>query len=157
MNKQHRLHLGMRSEDFSIGSTATGISMSLRQICYPYSTEGDSVGRRRRGRSNKEQRRIRAADAQRHLSTILQEPEAYPEGVVESAAVHLVKTSRRHRLPLPTNSRELVCRACWAQHVTSSHFRVRIKHGQRIKTCLKCGTVRRFGGGPKHHRILRRN
>ena len=31
----------------------------------------------------------------------------------------------------------------------------RIKAGQRIKTCLKCGSIRRFGGGPKHHRIQR--
>jgi RNase P subunit RPR2 len=29
---------------------------------------------------------------------------------------------------------------------------VRIKHGQRIITCLECSSIRRFGGGPKSHR-----
>ena len=67
---------------------------------------------RRRGRSNKEQRRLRAVRAQQHLTGILQESAAYPEAVVQSAAVHLVKTSRRHRLPIPSSSRDLVCRAC---------------------------------------------
>ena len=83
---------------------------------------------------------------------VLKTPRDHPSMVLDAAAVHLVKTSRRHRLPIPSEGKETVCRKCWAHHVHSSRFRVRIKHGQRIKTCLKCGSVRRFGGGPKHHR-----
>jgi RNase P subunit RPR2 len=107
---------------------------------------------RQRARSGKHERHARALAAQRHLTEIMLHPELHPKEVVESAAVHLMKTSRRHRLYLPPQGRELVCRACWANHVYSSQFRVRIKAGQRIKTCLVCNSVRRFGAGPKAHR-----
>ncbi len=111
---------------------------------------------RRRGRSDKKERRARALVAQEHLANILQNPHQHPKEVVESAAVHLMKTSRRHRLHLSGTSRDLVCRACWSNHAFSNHFRVRIKDGQRIKTCLTCGSIRRFGGGPGHHRKQRK-
>lgn len=107
---------------------------------------------RRRSRSNKRDRQVNAKQAQAHLTKVLKTPQLYPRQVIESAAVHLVKTSRRHRLRLDKEGREMVCRSCWANHVYASQFRVRIKAGQRVKTCLVCGTVRRFGGGPKHHR-----
>ena len=109
--------------------------------------------RRRNARASKKaNRRQSAQNAQNHLAGILSNPRSHPAPVLDTAAVHLVKTSRRHRLPLPPAAKETVCRKCWSHHVHSTRFRVRIKHGQRIKTCLKCGSVRRFGGGPKHHR-----
>lgn len=111
---------------------------------------------RRRSRSNKQERKAKAQNAQTHLTEVLKEPHRYPREVIESAAVHLVKTSRRHRLRLSPEGRERVCRSCWANHVYASQFRVRIKAGQRVKTCLACGTIRRFGGGPKHHRKQRK-
>jgi RNase P subunit RPR2 len=45
-----------------------------------------------------------------------------------------------------------VCRKCHAPHRFGENARVRIKHGQRIITCLECSSIRRFGGGPKSHR-----
>ena len=111
------------------------------------------MSRRRKGRAGKKaQRREAGLQAQRHLGGLLTSPSDHPEEVLSSAAVHVIKTSRRHRLPLPSSVKELVCRKCWAHQAHSSTFRVRIKHGQRLKTCLKCGSIRRFGGGPKHHR-----
>jgi ribonuclease P protein subunit RPR2 len=115
------------------------------------------MGRRRNSRSKKAQRVLVAREAQSHLSAILLNPSDYPSEVVDSAAVHLVKTSQRHRLTLPSEARELVCRKCWSSHADGMGFRIRIKHGQRIKTCLKCGSVRRYGGGPKHHRLAGRS
>ena len=114
------------------------------------------MGRRRNTRSSKKhQRRLAGLEAQRHLGSIMKSPDHHHPRVVEAAAVHLIKTSQRHRLPVPRSVSDRVCRKCWAPHVDSSTFRVRIKAGQRIKTCLKCGSIRRFGGGPKHHRIQR--
>lgn len=115
------------------------------------------MGRRKNTRSTKKkQRRAAGMEAQRHLAGILTSPDGYHPAVVNAAAVHLIKTSQRHRLSLPRPANDLVCRKCWSPHVQSSSFRVRIKHGQRIKTCLKCGSIRRFGGGPKHHRVKQR-
>jgi RNase P subunit RPR2 len=107
---------------------------------------------RRRKRSNAVNRQRQAGVAQRHFDSVLASPEDHSEVVLSSAAVHLMKTSQRHRLSLSNTGRERVCRKCWAHQATSHRFRVRIKAGMRVKTCLTCGTVRRFGGGPKHHR-----
>ncbi|MGB0236273.1 MAG: hypothetical protein ACPHF0_04935 [Poseidonia sp.] len=114
------------------------------------------MGRNKNSRSAKKKRRRAAGlEAQRHLSGILQTPQRHHPEVVNAAAVHLVKTSQRHRLSIPRPVNDLVCRKCWSAHVQSTTFRVRIKDGQRIKTCLKCGSIRRFGGGPKYHRTQR--
>ena len=111
------------------------------------------MGRRRNTRSSKKnQRRLAGLEAQRHLGSIMASPDHHHPLVVKSAAIHLIKTSQRHRLPVPREVSDRVCRKCWCLHVDSGSFRVRIKAGQRIKTCLKCGSIRRFGGGPKHHR-----
>lgn len=111
-----------------------------------------SMGRRRqskRGQSRKKQ----AKQAQQHLLNLLESHQELPEELVDSAAVHLMKITRRHRLRIPVTHRHLVCRACWAPHTRSANLRVRIKHGQRIATCTVCGDLRRQGGGPKSHRI----
>ena len=110
---------------------------------------------RNRRRSSRQQRGAAAVVAQTHLIGILSNPSEHSIDVVDSAAVHLMKVSRRHRLSLPRHSRHLVCRKCWAAHSVSGRVRVRILAGQRTTTCLKCGTIRRFGGGPKHHRLQR--
>jgi len=146
---------GTWSGAFSTALMETETSQPSRRICWPSWTEADTMGRRRR-RSQKTDRRGNALLAQQHLSSILQTPATVPAEVLDAASVHLIKTSRRHRLPLPAEGRNLVCRACWSHHASPSRFRVRIKAGQRIKTCLRCGSVRRYGGGPKHHRRSRR-
>jgi len=60
------------------------------------------MGRRRR-RSSKTDRRGNALLAQEHLSSILQTPGGFPPEVLDAASVHLIKTSQRHRLPLPVD------------------------------------------------------
>ena len=71
-----------------------------------------------------------------------------------NAAKHLVKTSKRNRLPLPINQRHWVCRECTQLLIPGENSRVRIRNGQRIITCLTCGKVRRFGGGQNHIGVL---
>ena len=112
------------------------------------------MGRRKQRRS-RQQRGEKAREAQSHLTAILMSPLDHPRDVVESAAVHLSKVSQRHRLSLPSNVQSRVCRKCWGSNSFTSQFRVRIKAGQRIHTCLRCGTIRRYGAGPKAHRIAR--
>ncbi len=114
------------------------------------------MGRRKQRRSRL-QREQKAQRAQSHLTSILLHPLEHPRDVVESAAVHLSKVSQRHRLPLPSLVRSRVCRKCWGSHSFTAQFRVRIKAGQRIHTCLHCGYIRRYGAGPKAHRIVRIN
>ena len=114
------------------------------------------MARRRNARSKKIKRRQRAKTVQDYLIDVLQSAGKQPAELPNKAAVHLIKSSQRHRLPLPQEGKELVCRKCWSAHTTSTAFRVRIKAGQRIKTCLSCGTVRRYGGGPGFHRNVGR-
>ncbi|MFL2949086.1 MAG: hypothetical protein ACJZ40_01715 [Candidatus Poseidoniaceae archaeon] len=93
-----------------------------------------------------------AVHGQNKLISLLQAPHASDERVVRQAAQHLVKLSRRQRLPIPADARHLFCRKCRAPHRFGINARARVKHGQRIITCLECSHVRRFGGGPKSHR-----
>ena len=107
---------------------------------------------RNRGRAKaKSQRREHALDAQKHLSNVISDV-SMPMIARRNAAKHLVKTSRRNRLPLPQSQRHWICRSCTSILIPGISARVRIRDGQRTTTCLDCGHVRRLGGGPKHHR-----
>lgn len=109
------------------------------------------MGRNRARSSAKLKRRENALEAQQHLSKIMSDV-SMPMIARINAAKHLVKTSKRNRLPLPINQRHWVCRECTQLLIPGENSRVRIRNGQRIITCLTCGKVRRFGGGPKSHR-----
>ena len=107
---------------------------------------------RKRSRSGaKKQRRAAALEAQTHLSSIISDV-SMPMIARINAAKHLVKTSSRNRLPMPLTQRHWICRGCTSLMIPGTTARVRIRDGQRITTCTECGTVRRFGGGPKYNR-----
>ena len=107
---------------------------------------------RNKGRAKaKRQRREKALDAQNHLSSVMSDV-PMPMIARRNAAKHLVRTSRRNRLPLPITQRHWICRGCTAILIPGVSARVRIRDGQRITTCLDCGRIRRLGGGPKYHR-----
>ena len=107
---------------------------------------------RRRARSGaKKQRRESALEAQTHLSSIISDV-SMPMIARTNAAKHLVKTSSRNRLPLPVSQRHWICRGCTTLLIPGTTAKVRIREGQRITTCLECGTIKRFGGGPKYNR-----
>ena len=110
---------------------------------------------RNKGRSKAKRQRIESAlAAQSHLSSVMSDA-SMPMIARVNAAKHLVKTSKRNRLPLPISQRHWVCRECTQLLIPGENSRVRIRNGQRIITCLTCGKVRRFGGGPKSHRGAR--
>ena len=109
------------------------------------------MSRRGSRSSAKKQRRESALDAQTHLVSIISNV-SMPMIARSNAAKHLVKTSTRNRLPLPISQRHWICRGCTSLMIPGKSARVRIRNGQRITTCMECGKVRRFGGGPKFNR-----
>lgn len=111
------------------------------------------MSRKRARTSAKKKRRQNALDAQLHLSTVISDV-SMPMIARKNAAKHLVKTSSRNRLPLPVSQRHWICRGCSELLIPGTNCRVRIRAGQRTTTCLSCGRVRRFGGGPKSHRRI---
>ena len=107
---------------------------------------------RKRARSNaKKKRRENAIEAQQHLSKVITDV-SMPMIARVNAAKHLVRTSSRNRLTLPKSQRHWICRGCKTLLIPGDTSRVRIRAGQRIITCLSCGKIRRFGGGPKYQR-----
>lgn len=98
-------------------------------------------------------RQQNALGAQQHLSAVISDV-SMPMVARRNAAKHLVKTSSKNRLPLPVAQRHWICRGCTTLLVPGTTARVRIRDGQRTTTCLECGRVRRFGGGPKSHRRI---
>ncbi|MCH1541224.1 MAG: hypothetical protein L7S56_07340 [Candidatus Poseidonia sp.] len=115
------------------------------------------MSRRRKARSSRKNRQASGENAQQQLINILRQPNQHPMAVVDSAAVHLAKTSRRHRLGLPRDAKSLLCRKCWSAHSLPGRVRVRVHAGQAVMTCLVCHSIRRVGGGPKHHRTQPEN
>ena len=111
--------------------------------------------RNNRRRRSKIDRREVARTSQMRLIEILENPSQYDDQIVRSSSRHLVRISQRHRLPIPSTARHLFCRRCLVPHRYGENVRVRILAGQRIVTCLECSNIRRYGGGPKFHRIQR--
>jgi len=109
------------------------------------------MSRRRSRSSPKKQRMVSALEAQTHLSSIISDV-SMPMIARTNAAKHLVKTSSRNRLPLPVSQRHWICRGCTSLLIPGTSAKVRIRQGQRITTCLSCGKIRRYGGGPKYNR-----
>ena len=109
------------------------------------------MSRRRLRSGAKKQRKESALEAQIHLSSVISDV-SMPMIARMNAAKHLVRTSSRNRLPLPVTQRHWICRGCTCLLIPGGSAKVRIRNGQRITTCLECGTVKRFGGGPKYNR-----
>ena len=111
------------------------------------------MGKRSNRAMAKSQRIGKAKLAQEHLSSVMLNT-SIPMIARRNAAKHLVKTSSRNRLPIPRQTRHIICKGCKELLIPGVSSRVRIRGGQKITTCLNCGEIRRFGGGPKHHRRL---
>ena len=106
----------------------------------------------RRRRKGKVDRRQAAMNSQSHLVERIVERKEKDGMLVQSSIRHLVRISRRHRLPVPESVRHLYCKKCLVPFIHGENVRTRIRAGQRIVTCLSCAHIRRFGGGPKFHR-----
>ncbi len=109
------------------------------------------MGRNKARAKAKRLRREKALGAQGHLTSVMSDV-SMPMIARRNAAKHLVRTSRRNRLPLPQSQKHWICRGCTSILIPGISARVRIRDGQRTTTCLDCGRIRRLGGGPKYHR-----
>ena len=105
---------------------------------------------RKRGKT-KMQRRKNAAEAVDHLSSVILD-NSYPMIVRQNAAIHLRKTSTHNKIQINPSISHIICKRCMILMIPGTTSRVRIRDGQKVTTCLKCGFIRRFGGGPKYHR-----
>jgi len=59
------------------------------------------------------------------------------------------KLKTRYNLRLPKNLKPKFCRKCLSFWVPGASCRVRVKSGDVITTCLRCGRVRRLPYGAK--------
>ncbi|MBT3476506.1 MAG: hypothetical protein HN458_00995 [Euryarchaeota archaeon] len=106
----------------------------------------------RRRRKGKVDRRQAALGSQSQLVDIIVHAKDHEPIIVRSSIRHLVRISRRHRLPVPKAVHHLYCKKCLTPFIHGENVRTRIVAGQRIVTCLSCTNIRRYGGGPKFHR-----
>ena len=94
------------------------------------------------------------------MELLLEEAEKRGREGNEELARRYVKRAKNisMRLNLKTlgEHRDEFCRKCFAPFVRSSDFRVRLRHGRKILTCLRCGAVFRRNYGRKRQRADRR-
>lgn len=109
------------------------------------------MARSRGSSSHKKNRRAAALNNQLELVKIIESNLNGDLDLLSNSMNHMLLLNRKHRLNLRSSLKTFVCRGC-SNPLISSNSRVRIKYGQVVKTCLSCGYVRRFGGGPKYHR-----
>ena len=98
----------------------------------------------RRSRLNRDKRKSHAIWSQTQLLSLLKKPSQFTPEQRSRFALHLVKISRRHRIRLPSEVREIVCRTCNTLLIYGDNATIRFRNGQRIQTCLSCTSVRRI-------------
>ena len=120
-----------------------GTSMLCRARCSASSSD-DEVHHAPRTIETPTSNRTQLADAaQNHLLATMLPPN--PHALRSNAARHLIATSQRHRRRLPALAGLLICRTCKRLIRPGVDARFRIRSGQRIMTCLECGSIRRWG------------
>ncbi|MGB0786526.1 MAG: hypothetical protein ACPGR1_00815 [Candidatus Poseidoniaceae archaeon] len=107
-----------------------------------HSTKVERMSRRRQ--RLKDKRRQHALQSRDHLLSMLYDVVKHPVQHRKTFAQHLFKISRRHRLRLTPEAKQVVCRKCSSLLVQGSTARVRLRNGLRIHSCLTCGHVRRI-------------
>ena len=98
----------------------------------------------RRNRLHREKRKAHALWSQGQLLSLLKDPSRYTPEQRSRFAVHLVKVSRRHRIRLPKEVGEIVCRACNTLLRYGDNASIRFRNGHKIQTCFSCNSIRRI-------------
>ena len=95
-----------------------------------------------RGRTRPRRAKI-ASDAVGSLARIwLIDPSSE---VAQAAGSVMLRTARRNRVRIPDELRMRSCRSC-RKMLDSSNSRTRIRAGQVIVTCVKCGRTHKYLG-----------
>ena len=114
------------------------------------------MGRKRGSKKVKKMRIENSKFAIRELQKILINPCNHSEELLNSTSLHIRKISMKSKVPLDKSTKLLICKGCFRALLPYKDTRVRVRDGMLITTCLKCGTIRRNGGGPKFHKINRK-
>ncbi|MBF15156.1 MAG: hypothetical protein CMA97_06555 [Euryarchaeota archaeon] len=97
----------------------------------------------RRRQRQRDKRRQHAITSRNNLQTLLYDVSGHSFEHRQTYARHLYKISRRHRLRLSNETKEVLCRKCSTLLAQGSTSRVRLRNGMKIRHCLHCGNVRR--------------
>ena len=98
----------------------------------------------RRNRLHRDKRKAHAHWSQTQLLSLLKDASTYTPEQRSRFAVHLVKVSRRHRIRLPSEVREIFCRTCNTLLRYGDNASIRFRNGQKIQTCFSCNSIRRI-------------
>ena len=106
---------------------------------------GPAAGGRRGRRGRRTGRMIRVAGERVTTLFALAESEARqrPSGLADRYVGLARKVGMRYNVRLRPEYRELYCRGCSAYWVEGRTVRTRLRNGHRVRTCLRCGRVRR--------------
>ena len=114
------------------------------------------MGRKRGSKKVKKMRLENSKFAINELQKILVEPHNYSEQLLNSTSLHIRKLSMKSKISLDKSTKLLICKGCFRALLPYKDTRVRVRDGMLITTCLNCGTIHRNGGGPKFHKINRK-
>ncbi len=103
------------------------------------------MGKRRKRSGNlKGQRITNALETQNSLIHLLKHTEPKDSTLARSSVRQILALSRKHRISLPSEAKNLFCRKCEIPFVYGSNVRTRINNGMKIVTCLSCQNIRRY-------------
>ena len=114
------------------------------------------MGRKRGSKKAKKMRLENSKFAINELQNILNQPTNHSEKLLNSTSLHIRKLSMKSKIPLEKSTKLLMCKGCFRALLPYKDTRVRVRDGMLITTCLKCGSIHRNGGGPKFHKINRK-
>ena len=98
---------------------------------------------RRKFARQKKERQERARLAQEMLLSILKNERVADAEFSDKIAAQIWKIGQRHKVGIPDSHRHSICRKCKSLLLSSDSVRVRIRNGNIIATCLRCGAIRR--------------
>ena len=102
---------------------------------------------RRKFARQKQERQESARMAQEMLISTLENKLVAEAEFSDKIAAQIWKIGQRHKVGVPNSHRHSICRKCKSLLLSSDSVRVRIRNGNIIATCLRCGAIRRKIGG----------
>jgi RNase P subunit RPR2 len=114
------------------------------------------MGRKRGSKKAKKMRLQNSKFAINELQNVLINPTNRSERLLNSTSLHIRKLSMKSKISPNKSTKLLMCKGCFRALLPYKDTRVRVRKGMLITTCLKCGTIHRSGGGPKFHKINRK-
>ena len=97
------------------------------------------VGRGRRSRRRKSDRKKDAESAIRHLSVVLEKNLGGHVQIADSAARQIISIGKKHGVRPASEIKRMICRNCKKSLSPGLNSRIRLSSKKLIITCLECG------------------